>query len=92
MYNVDFVVEKSAHVNTCVGEMSGRFQELEKAVQEAHATSVAQDEPWVSVWGLMEKYIFGSNFYARVKQTMKEYKEWTKEAMHKKEKETTHRK
>jgi hypothetical protein len=79
-------------VNTCAGEMSGRFQELEKAVQEAHATSVAQDEPWVSVWGLMEKYIFGSKFYARVKQTMKEYKEWTKEEMHKKEKEATHRK
>ena len=79
-------------MNTCAGEMSGRFQELEKAVQEAHTTSVAQDEPWVSVWGLMEKYIFGSKFNARVKQMMKEYKEWTKEAMHKKGKEEIDRK
>jgi hypothetical protein len=38
MHIVDIVAEKSVQVKSKVEEISGRFQELEKSVQEAHTT------------------------------------------------------
>jgi hypothetical protein len=38
VYIVEFVIDNSAHVKTCAGKVSGRFQELEKSVQEEHTT------------------------------------------------------
>jgi archaellum component FlaC len=50
---VETVAEKSAQVKSQVEQISGRFQELEKSVQEAHTTRVARDEPQVTVGGLL---------------------------------------